>query len=86
MRRCLRHHGLLALLLYAVFSSVRLPTGVDGLAVFAQATEATIDDLLFLGAAVFFLGTLENRLKSTGKRSPRCTSCEASPTWLTCTS
>jgi hypothetical protein len=40
-----------------------LPTGVDGLAVFAQATEAAINDLLFLGAIVFFLGTLENRLK-----------------------
>ena len=72
--------GLLALLLYAVFTSVRLPTGVDGLAVFAQATEAAINDLLFLGAAVFFLGTLENRLQapesarrapSAAKRRPR---------------
>jgi hypothetical protein len=42
---------------------VRLPTGVDGLAVFAQATEAAINDLIFLGATVLFLVTLENRLK-----------------------
>jgi hypothetical protein len=55
--------GFLAVALGAVVISVRLPTGVDGLAVFAQATEAAINDLLFLGAAVFFLGTLENRLK-----------------------
>jgi hypothetical protein len=55
--------GLLAVVLGAVVISVRLPTGVDGLAIFAQATESAINDLLFLGAAVFFLGTLENRLK-----------------------
>jgi hypothetical protein len=55
--------GLLAVALGAIVISVRLPTGVDGLAIFAQATESAINDLLFLGAAVFFLGTLENRLK-----------------------
>jgi hypothetical protein len=53
----------LALVVYAVARSVNLPTGVDGLAIFAQATESAINDLLFLGAAIFFLGTLENRLK-----------------------
>jgi hypothetical protein len=55
--------GLLAMVLFAVVVSVRLPTGIDGLAVFAQATEAAINDLIFLGAILFFLGTLENRLK-----------------------
>ena len=54
---------LLALVVYTVARSVNLPTGVDGLAVFAQATESAINDVLFLGAAIFFLGTLENRLK-----------------------
>jgi hypothetical protein len=54
---------LLALVLFGVVASVRLPTGVDGLAVFAQATEAAINDLIFLGATVYFLVTLENRLK-----------------------
>jgi hypothetical protein len=54
---------LLALVVYAVARSVNLPSGVDGLAVFAQATESAINDVLFLGAAIFFLGTLENRLK-----------------------
>jgi len=53
----------LALVVYAVARSVNLPTGVDGLAIFAQATESAINDVLFLGAAIFFLGTLENRLK-----------------------
>ena len=53
----------LALVVYAVARSVNLPSGVDGLAVFAQATESAINDVLFLGAAIFFLGTLENRLK-----------------------
>ena len=53
----------LVMILFAIVTSVSLPTGVDGLAVFAQATEAAINDLLFLGAAVFFLATLENRLK-----------------------
>ena len=54
---------LLALVVYAVARSVNLPTGVDGLAIFAQATESAINDVLFLGAAIFFLGTLENRVK-----------------------
>jgi hypothetical protein len=54
---------LLGLVLFGVVASVRLPTGVDGLAVFFQATEAAINDLLFLGATVYFLVTLENRLK-----------------------
>ena len=53
----------LALVVYTVARSVNLPSGVDGLAIFAQATESAINDVLFLGAAIFFLGTLENRLK-----------------------
>ena len=55
--------ALIAVVLFAAVSAVRLPTGVDALAVFAQATEAAINDLLFLGATIFFLVTLENRLK-----------------------
>jgi hypothetical protein len=55
--------ALIAVVLFAVVSAVRLPSGVDALSVFAQATESAINDLLFLGAAIFFLVTLENRLK-----------------------
>ena len=42
---------------------VHQPAPPGGLADFVQATDAAINDLVFLGAAVFFLGTLEGRLK-----------------------
>ena len=55
--------GVIAVVLIAMAASVRMPTGIDGLAVFVQATESAINDLIFLGVAIFFLVTLENRLK-----------------------
>src|SRR5262249_46961736 len=53
----------IALVLVAIATTVRMPTGINGLAAFVQATESAINDLLFLAAAVFFLITLETRLK-----------------------
>jgi hypothetical protein len=46
-----------------VVATVRLPTGVDRLAEFVQVVEAGINDVVFLGVAVFFLVTIEDRLK-----------------------
>jgi hypothetical protein len=46
-----------------VMVTVRLPTRVDRLAEFVQAVEAGINDVVFLGVAVFFLLTIEGRLK-----------------------
>lgn len=54
--------AILAVLLAAA-ASMRMPAGIDGLAVFVQALEAAINDVVFLGVAVFFLLTIENRLK-----------------------
>lgn len=53
----------MAVVLVAVVFTVRLPGGVSALSEFVQATEAAISDLVFLGAAVFFLVTIESRLK-----------------------
>lgn len=49
--------------LVTVAATVRLSTAFDGLPEFVQALNATIGNLVFLGATVFFLITLENRLK-----------------------
>lgn len=59
-----------AVVIFAIFAvlavmaaTVRLPTQVDRLADFVQAVEAAINDVVFLGIAVFFLVTAEGRLK-----------------------
>ncbi|MEP6729531.1 MAG: hypothetical protein ABJE10_02780 [bacterium] len=44
-------------------TTVHLPTRVDRLADFVQAVDASINDVVFLGVAVFFLVTVEMRLK-----------------------
>jgi hypothetical protein len=44
-------------------TTIHLPTRVDRLADFVQAVDSTINDLVFLGVAVFFLITAEIRLK-----------------------
>jgi hypothetical protein len=46
-----------------VISAMRLPAGVNGMADFLQATESLINDLVFMGIAVYFMLTLENRFK-----------------------
>ena len=49
--------------LVAIAATVRLPTRFNGFADVVQGVEAAINDLLFLGFAVFFLLTIETRLK-----------------------
>ena len=53
----------MALVLVVMVSSLRLSAGIDGFAELIQATDAAISSLVFLGITVFFLLTLENRLK-----------------------
>ena len=55
--------GAMIVVLIAIVGSVRLSTAFDGLPEFVQALDSAISDLVFLGATVFFLVTLENRLK-----------------------
>jgi hypothetical protein len=50
-------------LLTTLALSVRLPAGVAGLIDVAQAIEAVVNDVIFFGLAVFFLLTIETRLK-----------------------
>lgn len=52
--------GGLFLGLFVVFG---LPVGVDGVSDLVQSTEAALNALFLVGAAVFFLTTLETRLK-----------------------
>jgi hypothetical protein len=59
--------GLLIILMLAVLvvigSTLSLPTRVDDLADVVTGIEAAINDILFLGFALFFLLTIETRLK-----------------------
>lgn len=59
--------GLTILLMLAVLIAIgmtmRLPTRVDGFAEFVTGVEAAINDLIFLGFALYFLLTIETRLK-----------------------
>lgn len=54
--------GLIALLVVLALS-VRVPAGVSGLSDVAQGIEAAVNDVIFFGVAVFFLLTIETRLK-----------------------
>ena len=47
----------------AAASQIRLSSGVAGWPDFVQGVEAAINDLVFLGIAIFFLLTIETRLK-----------------------
>jgi hypothetical protein len=53
----------IALVLTAVVMSMGQPLGLGNLVTFLQATESAINDLIFLSVGVFFLITLETRLK-----------------------
>ena len=53
----------MAVVLYAGLHSVRIAVRVAGVAEFVQAMDAAVSLLVFLGATVFFLVTLESRLK-----------------------
>lgn len=54
--------GLLAIVVVAAMS-IRVHPGVDGLSELAQGIEAAINDLVYLAVALFFMSTLETRLK-----------------------
>jgi hypothetical protein len=54
--------GMIALLTMLALS-VRLPAGVTGLTDIVQGIEAAVNDVIFFGVAVFFLLTIETRLK-----------------------
>jgi len=54
---------LIVVVLMAIGMTLRLPTRVDGFADFVQGVESAINDLVFLGLALFFLLTLETRVK-----------------------
>ncbi|MFN7116792.1 MAG: hypothetical protein ACK4TA_08315 [Saprospiraceae bacterium] len=47
----------------AVTVSVRVSTQVDGISDLLQGIESAINEIVFLGIALYFLGTLEGRLK-----------------------
>lgn len=53
----------MVLVLIASLATLRLSTGIDRLAELIQATDAALSTLVFLGATLFFLITLETRLK-----------------------
>ena len=53
----------MAVVLFTIARSVQLSTGIDGFPEFVQAMDAAISTMVFLGATVFFLITLETRLK-----------------------
>jgi hypothetical protein len=53
----------LAIAVIALIASLRMPSGIDGLATALQASESLINDVVFLGIAVFFLTSLEMRVK-----------------------
>ena len=55
--------ALLVTILLAIVLTIRVPTRIDGLSDLFQATDAAINELVVLGAIVFFLLTLETRLK-----------------------
>ena len=55
--------GLLALLTFAVMTTLQLPAGVSGRAEVLPLIESGINDIVFVGIAVYFLLTIESRLK-----------------------
>jgi hypothetical protein len=55
--------AMLTLLGIILAIAVRRPTGVTGLADIIQTSEASINNVIFFGIAVFFLLTIETRLK-----------------------
>lgn len=53
----------MVLVLVVIVRTFEMPRGIEGLDQLMQVSDAAISDLLFLGAAVFLLLTLETRLK-----------------------
>jgi hypothetical protein len=55
--------ALMVAVLVVIGATLRLPTRFDGFAELVTGIEAAINDLVFLGLALFFLLTIETRLK-----------------------
>ena len=55
--------GLIALLTLAVMTTLQLPAGVSGRAEVLPLIESGINDIVFVGIAVYFLLTIESRMK-----------------------
>lgn len=55
--------GLMVAGLWAAASSLRLSTHVQSLVELVQAIESSINDLVFAALAVYFIGSIENRIK-----------------------
>ncbi len=55
--------AVMAMILLAAASAIRVSHNVGGIAELAQGLEAAINDLVFLGVAIWFLLTLEARMK-----------------------
>jgi len=51
------------LVVFAALASLHLPATVNDFGAFAQALDAGINDVVFLGIAIFFLLSLERRIK-----------------------
>ena len=54
---------LILLIVGAALSSLHLPATVNDFGAFAQALDAGINDVIFLGIAIFFLLSIERRIK-----------------------
>jgi hypothetical protein len=55
--------ALMVAVIIAIVSLIPRPSGAVGLTDFVQAMESTINDVIFFGIALFFLLTLESRIK-----------------------
>ena len=55
--------AIMVLILVAAASTIRVSHKVGGLAELAQGLEAAVNDLVFLGVAIWFLLTIEGRMK-----------------------
>ena len=53
----------MVVLLTVLAMTIRVPASVSGLAEVAQGVEAAVNDVIFFGVAVYFLATIETRLK-----------------------
>jgi hypothetical protein len=53
----------LAAVAAAALVTLRMPAGIDGVADLVQTVEAAVSDLVFLAVGIYFLWTLENRIK-----------------------
>ena len=55
--------AMVAVVVVAVVAALRLPAGVGRLSDLLQATDAALSELVFLGATILFLVTIEGRIK-----------------------